>query len=974
MTRLAFGGGRGRRGQALMVAVLVLFAVATLAALFTAIIGSQLTQVARHSDAVALRNIAEAGLWLANEQLTYSLQGADWRPRSDPYRFAGGEMTITVSYDPRPDDLQSRFMRVVSTAIFPDNPFLRHTMVALKPLLLTDYARFITDRFVTNRPASFGVEGVELGGRPRDAYDPYVLLVDGPIRSNTHLVAYGLSRIYLHTANDLAEGTDTWRTLGILRDDRIEIAGDLIPDPLHPTDVRGGDALALIIDGDLRATDLFLPQTQDEAQDYAESFRDWWVPSALRGATSRLLANMPGYATVGGWERGPSLAVPRIEPPDIHAVHPDTLRGRYWLLTRESGTWAVDPETDAEENTGEFGWGWTNFGGIYVDNPTEIQYGHDLDLLQRNWLASVGRHYAEAAGRGDEREDADPPWDPDDGPPVGPADWWDKTGRHYAPPGVEIILHGEADCPYIEIVRHDDPDRDGKYWRQPDGEPTDLYDYPSPAGFCQPTAGPLPIGISGAVARFPFPPNGVIYVEGNVRVRGIMPPMRDMQGRAENRLPYIPYLDDDWASGAGRSRRFDLQVVSGGTIYIEGDLLTPRSAGEMEDSYFFDRYFGARLALLARDSVCVNTTALNPRPVKLQVAVPDPEDPEDLPYYYNDLQEEDLYPPAGSYPRYLTFHGPPSLTGPFVASPVTAYPNLRDSANTAMDFGYYNVRLANEILRGGISDLRLMIGHSGLYRTTPGAVTAAVPTEAGASVAVTLNINGTAYPWNGAGSYKFIVGSPGADESAHWYLDTDQQEFLPVAGIQEMQTLADLTGSDTFSFTATVTPVPDQDGEAWVVAPDQLGYLLGPLAIAPPRDRDPLPVRIEAMIYAQNGSWFVIPGPWFNEDPDGVETELQDYPGYHEPLNIQISVYGAITENMPADLAAATEWTSKWGGPALVDAEQEAFSFLTYEYDPLLRWPRWEPQSKTWAPRFPNLPVTPEMIIWGERVSGQAGG
>ncbi len=39
--------------------MLVLFAVGTLAALFTAIIGAQLVQVTRQSDVVALRNIAE---------------------------------------------------------------------------------------------------------------------------------------------------------------------------------------------------------------------------------------------------------------------------------------------------------------------------------------------------------------------------------------------------------------------------------------------------------------------------------------------------------------------------------------------------------------------------------------------------------------------------------------------------------------------------------------------------------------------------------------------------------------------------------------------------------------------------------------------------------------------------------------------------------------------------------------------------
>jgi hypothetical protein len=31
--------------------------------------------------------------------------------------------------------------------------------------------------------------------------------------------------------------------------------------------------------------------------------------------------------------------------------------------------------------------------------------------------------------------------------------------------------------------------------------------------------------------------------------------------------------------------------------------------------------------------------------------------------------------------------------------------------------------------------------------------------------------------------------------------------------------------------------------------------------------RQPQESRIEAVIYAQNRSWFVIPGPWFNESP-----------------------------------------------------------------------------------------------------------
>ncbi|MDH4179680.1 MAG: hypothetical protein OEV33_04160, partial [Armatimonadota bacterium] len=85
-------GRRATSGQALLIAVLILFAVATLGALFAGIIGAQISQVARQSDMVALRNIAEAGLRLANEQLTYSPAGADWRPSAVPYRCGEGQV------------------------------------------------------------------------------------------------------------------------------------------------------------------------------------------------------------------------------------------------------------------------------------------------------------------------------------------------------------------------------------------------------------------------------------------------------------------------------------------------------------------------------------------------------------------------------------------------------------------------------------------------------------------------------------------------------------------------------------------------------------------------------------------------------------------------------------------------------------------------------------------------------------------
>ncbi|MBE9566326.1 MAG: hypothetical protein IMF16_06230, partial [Proteobacteria bacterium] len=186
------------RGQALFIAVLVLFAVAALAALFVAIISSHLVQVTRHSEVVELRQIGEAGLRFANEQLTYSIAGADWRPSASSYPCGRGWVDIDVTYGPAPNDLQSRFLRIVASARLPDNQFLRHTIVALKPVLLTDYARFITDRYESNEPARLGVLGVELGGQPRTGADELALGIDGPIRCNTDLILYGNSWIHLH--------------------------------------------------------------------------------------------------------------------------------------------------------------------------------------------------------------------------------------------------------------------------------------------------------------------------------------------------------------------------------------------------------------------------------------------------------------------------------------------------------------------------------------------------------------------------------------------------------------------------------------------------------------------------------------------------------------------------------------------------------------------------------------------------------
>jgi hypothetical protein len=100
----------------------------------------------------------------------------------------------------------------------------------------------------------------------------------------------------------------------------------------------------------------------------------------------------------------------------------------------------------------------------------------------------------------------------------------------------------------------------------------------------------------------------------------------------------------------------------------------------------------------------------------------------------------------------------------------------------------------------------------------------------------------------------------------------------------------------------------------------------------------PLDIRIEALMYAQEGSFFIIPGAWFNPNPnDTVENFLQKgfrpeealsselasstrqrrvdpfYPFFQQPMDIRITFCGSISENLTAEVADQGAWMQKWG-------------------------------------------------------------
>jgi hypothetical protein len=219
--------------------------------------------------------------------------------------------------------------------------------------------------------------------------------------------------------------------------------------------------------------------------------------------------------------------------------------------------------------------------------------------------------------------------------------------------------------------------------------------------------------------------------------------------------------------------------------------------------------------------------------------------------------------------------------------------------------------------------------------------------------------------------------------------------------------------------------LPEHTNE-FSIRPDSVGgssvndYLLARIALVP---ND---IRIEASIYAQEGSFFVIPGPWFNPNPNDTRenyitlganraqrdlARFEDFgngpeiPFYGEPLDVRIKIIGSVSENMPQPISVQAEWLKKWGwiprfsgasgvmipgAPPTLDghyipsihangADLTTVQYvpnLTISYDPMLGTGRTNAASNgivvrkdalgRTLPPIPRLPVSPSFAYFGE--------
>ncbi len=293
-----------------------------------------------------------------------------------------------------------------------------------------------------------------------------------------------------------------------------------------------------------------------------------------------------------------TLENPLIRPlraPRLDQRSPSGGNDRYHILTAESAF--SDYSNFLQSSAGASATAYSNYilgrgDGLYIDNDTDIQYNGDITALRNEWLNPTDASNTASCWDAETHRVYDPVG-------CGKAveltlgDWMQDASGHVLPP--VITLSWETSHPFLD----------------PNGNP-----------------------IPTQSIQLPYPRDGVIYAVGNLVVKGNLPASLGYTRDASGNLTPLWRTDGSQAQSAGGwdnstnslryyvsdvNRRFDLTIVSGGTIYLEGNLLGPASrhmtygvAGQTSGSYITSgSEYDSKLGLLAMDNVCLNPTLLS---------------------------------------------------------------------------------------------------------------------------------------------------------------------------------------------------------------------------------------------------------------------------------------------------------------------------------------------------------------------------
>jgi hypothetical protein len=933
---------RKQRGQSLTVAVIVLFLLLFLAGLFIVLVINNLRDSRSSAQRSKSSKYSQAGVNYLDEQLLKSAEGADWRPRptcdyvnvpvdpADPAHnvdtcglsqndpdyewiqptiitkgpdnirrpkvdakgnviggytrvsFDGGRALVRVSYRPHYDTTMpteakkleptSKYIKLEAigrvgeieqadptTYGRSESKGLRHELYAFKQIGLTDYLWQVTNKDGKLSSASLGVTRKALSAPVNpDGTRPQPVPADSDPTNGGKIItdavtpkAYDIESVFYGPIRVNA-GLDFYGKsrffLNSRRNDTIEIAGAISVQNGGAKVADSATGASGDIIGSAGAFNTFNGLVRDNPRGTDTSGLFSETVNGIPNANANL------------------RAVAATTTPVIDNIVGSGDLTRYRLLTRNAGP-LLNPTTNlpySNQNdlAGRYGWG----TGLYIPNNDDVQqasrtlgaaYSLRADWLNPDAARSVGRPY------------------------------W-VTPTRYVPPAVQIELFPR----YMKITQT----KASSYLYAPNGAPisdpisdTSIVRYTPVAGVGVPTT-----GITASAEGYPATRVGAtnlyegdytVFAEGNVRIKGTLGGL-------------------DAETGAYFLRH--LTVVSGGTIYIDGNLLrdniAPRDRYRETPAQADPRDVRGKssIALLAKDYVCVNTT---------QFLAPDG----------GDSGKEDT--DAGSTNTNTAYYLSPSadrkkreMTFQFSATPLESFVANGSRIEEFLAPSYWGSSFAPQFL---------MMRHSSAGSPT-------VPADQGPAP-INFLLNGTDLQGgplnnpttirvaNPRGTVDPVTSLPGRSQSGEYQNDVyNISAFLTAPLISPTMFLDQgLNNQLTISY--------DLDAD------NNFGpyknYRNSRVGIVP------LDIRIEALMYAQEGSFFVIPGPWFNPDPndtyerfivngnrragdsDVPSTPRIDprYPFYGEPMDIRLTVFGGITQNVSAEIGDQTEWMTKWG-------------------------------------------------------------
>ncbi len=981
-------------GQTLIVALLVLGILLILGTVFLGFISRGITTAARGQQRTVATDLAEAGVRYAHAQLLDSELGADWRPpvtlnpspRDPDYNylvpagpdnlggysrvdFANGRVLIRVRYAPSDSNIfagsptgnlrtpgRVRGYLVIeavgrSGAFNPGDPTSavnrekgqERKLIAFASIGLIDQARFIVNKFNVSRAADLGIPiglgavmgsvpvnnlELQMGGTgtvPRQVGVPQVGVGYGAgLRANCDLTIHGLVTANLNTY------------LG----DQWVVAGG----------IQGADNTAVL---------------QLNIVDYNKGTNNYVnrPPVGLQNGTNPSLNSRGNFFTFGVLRDGfagtdpdgVSRGARKLEAPSTLRTDPQSGRTHYVLMTRESGV------IGAAGNNGRFGYG----RNIYIDNITDRQIRPD------------------AGGRADLGTGESLVYDwlnPNNG---GANTGW--KGPFYVPTGAFLQLFSDG----FGIVRNAQAINPAeRTWKLPDGTDTGTASirYRIGAVNGQPyivntfTPG---VNINGALGIADYakgqPFGGVLYFEGNVRVRGIIP--TDLQ----------------------------LTVVSGATIYIEGSITKGLRGNDYTGGVgaLLTRPSRSMLMLMAKEYVAVNTTQFVGSAAGQQLDVKDSDTLSAIRMVASSSglslrtelilnADSNLMPasassavnPASWMPFSNTYVMSPKGSGTLtpVAQNLMLMHAMDDSGGAApASFMSIDVNFGvDNLATGHTNDWNFLFPLSTFNAALPyQGNTWVEPNHTTAGLSIVEGLGGTGSPWQRYPKFE-TLSLPFIDSSFNY----------STARFDLEGTDAGLSGSFVGLLQDTTDISFRPNNQFGVGTAD---YLLARAAVTP------LDVRIEASVYAEEGSFFVIPGPAFNSNPndrrDVYEANVLAYEGppsnltapqardaadndrlnnygsfpttpfYGEPLDIKINIVGSVSENMPPPMSQQAEWLKRWGWIPRKQGAERIAPTVDREI-PIQHFPGLLTNDVRYDNYVPNIVITYDPALAAGRVMG----